>query len=142
MPENAKAALDPAVFYPATVFLLVTVLLAAVSPDATGEFFQSLQNGIVRYASWYYVLVVAVILVSVTVFSVTRYGDIKLGPDHIEPDYSFISWFAMMFSAGMGIGLMFFGVSEPVMHFLSPPLGEPGTVAAAREALKLTFFHW
>ena len=142
MPENAKAALDPVVFYPATVFLLVTVLLAAVSPDATGEFFQSLQNGIVRYASWYYVLVVAVILVSVTVFSVTRYGDIKLGPDHIEPDYSFISWFAMMFSAGMGIGLMFFGVSEPVMHFLSPPLGEPGTVAAAREALKLTFFHW
>ena len=142
MPAKPRALLDSAVFYPASAFLLITVAIAALSPEKTRDFFQSLQAGIVAYGSWYYVLVVAVTLVSVVVFSMTRFGDIKLGPDHIEPDYSFVSWFAMMFSAGMGIGLMFFGVSEPVMHFLSPPLGEPGTVAAAREALKLTFFHW
>jgi choline/glycine/proline betaine transport protein len=58
------------------------------------------------------------------------------------PDYRNSSWFAMLFSAGMGIGLMFFGVAEPVMHFTSPPVGEGGTVAAAREAMKITFFHW
>ena len=133
---------DPPVFFTAVALIVVTVLAAAVWPAGTGEMFQAVQAGIVRYASWYYVLVVAVILVSVTICAVTRFGDIKLGPDHSEPDYSFVSWFAMMFSAGMGIGLMFFGVSEPVMHFLSPPLGEPGTVTAAREALKLTFFHW
>src|SRR5690554_2905220 len=69
-------------------------------------------------------------------------GTIKLGPDHSEPDYSRISWFAMLFSAGMGIGLMFFGVAEPVMHFLAPPVAEPGSVDAAREAMKITFFHW
>ena len=141
MSENTKM-LDVPVFVGATSILALLVLCAAIWPTATGEFFQGLQNTIVANGSWYYVLVVAIIVVCVLVFSVTRYGDIKLGPDHSEPDYSFISWFAMMFSAGMGIGLMFFGVSEPVMHFLSPPLGEPGTVAAAREAMKLTFFHW
>ena len=122
--------------------LLVTVMSAALWPEATGSFFKSLQNGIVANGSWYYVIVVAIILLAVIVFSLTRYGSIKLGPDHVEPDYSFVSWFAMMFSAGMGIGLMFFGVSEPVMHFMNPPVGEPGTVTAAREAMQLTFFHW
>jgi choline/glycine/proline betaine transport protein len=136
------ATLNPPVFYGATGILSVLVITAALWPDSVGNMFQGIQNGIVANGSWYYVMVVAVILVSVLLFSVTRYGDIKLGPDHIEPDYSYLSWFSMMFSAGMGIGLMFFGVSEPVMHFLTPPLGEPGTVEAAREAMKLTFFHW
>ena len=134
--------LDPPVFYGASIVLLVTVMSAALWPEATGSFFKSLQNGIVANGSWYYVIVVAIILLAVIVFSLTRYGSIKLGPDHVEPDYSFLSWFAMMFSAGMGIGLMFFGVSEPVMHFMNPPVAEPGTVTAAREAMKLTFFHW
>jgi choline/glycine/proline betaine transport protein len=140
--EKESATFNPPVFYGATSILAALVLTAAVWPNAVGEMFQGLQNSIVTNGSWYYVLVVAVILVSVLIFSVTRYGDIKLGPDHIEPDYSYMSWFAMMFSAGMGIGLMFFGGSEPVMHFLTPPTGEPGTVAAARQAMKLTFFHW
>ena len=140
--EKETATFNPPVFYGATGILLVLVITAAVWPDAVGAMFQGLQSSIVANGSWYYVLVVAFILISVLIFSVTRYGDIKLGPDHIEPDYSYTSWFAMMFSAGMGIGLMFFGVSEPVMHFLTPPTGEPGTVAAAREAMKLTFFHW
>jgi choline/glycine/proline betaine transport protein len=133
---------DPPVFFTALALLFLMVMAAAIWPVSTSEAFQVIQAAIVRYASWYYVLVAAIILVSVIILTVTRFGDIKLGPDHSEPDYGFLSWFSMMFSAGMGIGLMFFGVSEPVMHFLSPPLGEPGTVAAAREALKLTFFHW
>ena len=87
-------------------------------------------------------LAVALILLSVTFLGLSRYGDIKLGPDHAQPDFSYHSWFAMLFSAGMGIGLMFFGVAEPVMHYLSPPVGTPETVAAAKEAMRLTFFHW
>ncbi|MEX0942293.1 MAG: BCCT family transporter, partial [Pseudomonadales bacterium] len=146
MPENKREtdliSFDPPVFYTSTAVLLVLVVGAALWPDATSELFQAMQNGIVENASWYYVLVVAIILFSVLILSVTRLGDIKLGPDHAEPDYSLISWFAMLFSAGMGIGLMFFGVAEPVMHFLTPPRGDPGTVDAAREAMKLSFFHW
>ena len=113
-----------------------------MAPESAGGFFQTIQNTIITYASWYYVLVVAVILVTVTAVTFSRFGDIKLGPDHSEPDYSFLSWFAMLFSAGMGIGLMFFGVAEPVMHFLNPPLGDGGTPAAAAQAMELTFFHW
>lgn len=142
MDRKFLSAIDPPVFFGASAILVLMVLVAAINPQGTGESFQAIQDAIVTYGSWYYVLVVAIILVSVLLFTVTRYGDIKLGPDHVVPDYSFISWFAMMFSAGMGIGLMFFGVSEPVMHFMAPPLGEPGTVDAAREAMKLTFFHW
>jgi len=134
--------IDRQVFIPSVAVLLVLVGFSAFAPEAAGEFFQTVQNTIVTYGSWYYVTVVAIILVMVLMLTVTRYGDIKLGPDHSVPDYSFISWFAMLFSAGMGIGLMFFGVAEPVMHFLNPPTGEPGTAAAAAEAMKLTFFHW
>jgi choline/glycine/proline betaine transport protein len=141
-PEKPMFIFDKQVFVPSAAFLLLLVGLSALSPEAAGNFFQSVQNAIVAYGSWYYVLVVAVILIVVTILTFTKFGDIKLGPDHSEPDYSFISWFAMLFSAGMGIGLMFFGVAEPVMHFLAPPQGEPGTSAAAAEAMKLTFFHW
>jgi choline/glycine/proline betaine transport protein len=72
----------------------------------------------------------------------SRVGEIKLGPDHSLPEYTNISWFAMLFSAGMGIGLLFFGVAEPIMHFSSPPVGEAMSIESAREAMKITFFHW
>ena len=137
-----RARIDAPVFYPASAIIVLLVVLSSIWPKDTGQVFASVQGDIVKYGSWYYVLVVAIIVISVGVFSLTRVGDIKLGPDHSEPDYSFISWFAMLFSAGMGIGLMFYGVAEPVMHFLTPPDGSPGTVHAAREAMRLTFFHW
>jgi choline-glycine betaine transporter len=73
---------------------------------------------IVDTASWFYVLIVTLIAVIVVYLALSRYGDIKLGPDHAEPAYSYISWFAMLFSAGIGIGMMFYGIAEPVMHFL------------------------
>ncbi|NIP15376.1 MAG: BCCT family transporter, partial [Pseudomonadales bacterium] len=140
--DKAHAELDRPVFLTSASLLAAVIFLAALFPDTMDSLFSDVQSAIVAGASWYYVLVVAVILVSVLVFAFSSYGQIKLGPDHSEPDYSSVSWFAMMFAAGMGIGLMFFGVAEPVMHFLSPPKGDPGNVAAAREAMKLTFFHW
>ncbi len=140
--ERPKAPIDKPVFYTAAAGLLLVLGAAAIAPDAANELFAGIQSGIVANASWYYVLVVAVILVSAVFIAVTRYGDIKLGPDHAVPEYSLISWFAMLFAAGMGIGLMFFGVAEPVMHFINPPNGAGSTVAAAKEAMKITFFHW
>lgn len=87
-------------------------------------------------------MAVAGFLVFVVSLGFSRFGRVRLGPDHSEPDYSNLSWFAMLFSAGMGIGLMFFGVAEPIMHYTSPPVGEPETVEAARQAMRITFFHW
>ena len=136
------APLNRPVFYSSVVILSLVLGGAALAPQRAGELFAGVQQAIVNNASWYYVLIVAIILVSCVVIALTRFGEIKLGPDHAEPDYSLLSWFAMLFAAGMGIGLMFFGVAEPVNHFLNPPLGDGGTAEAAREAMRLTFFHW
>src|SRR6056300_1678931 len=116
---EASFYIDKPVFFASVITVALLVVVATVMPEATGAVFATLQSAITEYASWYYVLVVAIILISVLFFGFSRLGDIKLGPDHSTPDYSRSSWFAMLFSAGMGIGLMFFGVAEPVMHFLA-----------------------
>lgn len=130
------------VFGTSAVLILLLVLYASLFADHAQARFSAIQAWVIANASWVYVLAVALILLMVVVLALTRYGDIKLGPDHSEPDYRNGSWFAMLFSAGMGIGLMFFGVAEPVMHFLDPPVGTGGSVDAAREAMNITFFHW
>ncbi|RZS84544.1 BCCT family transporter [Pigmentiphaga kullae] len=137
-----KTTIDRPVFFTAAAFILALVVCAVSAPRVVGDVFDAIQRWILTNASWFYILAVAVILLSVVFMAMSRYGNIKLGPDHSEPDYRNFTWFAMLFSAGMGIGLMFFGVAEPVMHLVAPPVGEAGTVTAAREAMKITFFHW
>lgn len=137
-----KPTLNPPVFYTAAAFILSLVAFTISVPDRAQSMFGTMQTWILENASWVYILTVAIMLMSILFLAISRYGDIKLGPDHSQPDYRDITWFAMLFSAGMGIGLMFFGVAEPVMHFITPPVGEGGTVLAAREAMKITFFHW
>lgn len=134
--------LNPPVFWGSTFLILILVIYASAFHESAQNVFGLIQSWIITNVSWFYILAVALILLTVVFLGVSRYGDIKLGPDHSEPDYSSTTWFAMLFSAGMGIGLMFFGVAEPVMHFLSPPTGQSGTVDAAREAMIITFFHW
>ncbi|MBE0153490.1 BCCT family transporter [Serratia sp. PL7] len=134
--------INPPVFFISAILIIVLVTAAAAYPELADRKFKMLQQEIFANASWFYILAVALILLSVTFLGLSRYGNIKLGPDHAQPDFSYFSWFAMLFSAGMGIGLMFFGVAEPVMHYLSPPVGTPETVEAAKEAMRLTFFHW
>ncbi|WBL72254.1 BCCT family transporter [Serratia liquefaciens] len=137
-----RSHINPPVFFISAALIIVLVAFAAFYPELADRKFKTLQQGIFTNASWFYILAVALILLSVTYLGLSRYGNIKLGPDHAQPDFSYVSWFAMLFSAGMGIGLMFFGVAEPVMHYLSPPTGTPETVEAAKQAMRLTFFHW
>ncbi|MBD5781940.1 choline BCCT transporter BetT [Pelagicoccus sp. NFK12] len=150
MEENEKGQqkrffrmeINPPVFYGSALLILVFVLFGAVLPEQAQSVFGGMQDLVTEKFGWFYVLAVAGFLVFVLLVAVSRYGDIKLGPDHSEPDYSYTSWFAMLFSAGMGIGLMFFGVAEPVMHFAAPPEASAETVEAARDAMRITFFHW
>lgn len=130
------------VFWPAVLFILLCVGLASVFPNSMARLFSSAQDFIAAKLSWFYILAVAIILCAMTLIAVSRFGSIRLGPDHVHPAFSLPVWFAMLFSTGMGIGIMFFGIAEPVMHFLAPPEGEAQTVAAARSALETTFFHW
>lgn len=130
------------VFISSFLAALIIVVFTSVYPHASGEVLKSVQHWLVTKAGWLYILSVAIFLIFVVLLASSRLGNIKLGPNHSEPEFSNMSWFAMLFSAGMGIGLMFFGVSEPVLHYMAPPVGTPETVAAAREAMRITFFHW
>ncbi|QTL05582.1 BCCT family transporter [Aquabacter sp. L1I39] len=140
--RRRKIEVNPPVFFISAGLILAFALAGALFPEQAGRLFASLQTFIVVDFGWFYVLAVAGFLVFVLFLMLSRYGDVKLGPDESEPEYSYLSWFAMLFSAGMGIGLIFFGVAEPIQHYASPPVGEGRTVEAARQALVLTFFHW
>ena len=134
--------LNPSVFYPSSITIMALLVFAFIVPDYAESLFNSVQAAIVDNGSWFYVLSVAVILLVVVYLGVSRYGEVKLGPDHATPDYSVVTWLSMLFAAGMGIGLMFFGVAEPLMHFMAPPNADGETIEAAKEAMKTTFFHW
>ena len=134
--------LNRPVFYLSSLSILVLVLFALIAPQTADVFFTELQSTIIENGSWFYVVSVAIILITVLYVGFSSFGEVRLGPDHCKPDFSLPTWLSMLFAAGMGIGLMFFGVAEPVMHFLSPPTATQGTTEAVREAMKMTFFHW
>lgn len=144
MTETSKpgAMLNKPVFFTSSLAILVLLIYAASNPDQANTFFQSLQDTVAQNGGWFYILTVAIILFTVVILGFSRYGDIRLGPDHATPEFSKLTWLSMLFAAGMGIGLMFFGVAEPVMHFLAPPTADPNSIAAVKEAMKTTFFHW
>ncbi len=129
------------VFISANIIIFAIIALAILHPDAPA-FFSSVLSWITENLGWYYLLTVGIILISFIYVALSRYGTIKLGPDHSEAAYSDRSWFAMLFSTGMGIGIMFFGVAEPLLHYLAPPVGDPETIATAKAAMNITFFHW
>jgi len=138
----AKSQLNKKVFVTASSIIIALLLYTAVLPKQAQTLFTLVQASIIDNGSWFYVLTVAFIFFFVIFLGLSRYGDIRLGPDHSTPDYPLVTWLSMLFAAGMGIGLMFFGVAEPLMHYLSPPTAQTGTVEAVQEAMKMTFFHW
>jgi len=139
---SVKSQLNKQVFVGASSIIIALLLYTVALPKQAQSLFTLIQASIVNNGSWFYVLTVAFIFFFVIFLGVSRFGDIRLGPDHSTPDYSLMTWISMLFAAGMGIGLMFFGVAEPLMHYLSPPTAETGSVAAVKEAMKMTFFHW
>lgn len=139
---SRRTTLSMPVFIPSIIIIASLLAVCTFNPKAAEAFFAAGQSWITAHFSWFYVLAVATFLVVLITIASSRFGDIRLGPDDARPDFSFTSWLAMLFAAGMGIGLMYFGVGEPMMHFLSPPTAEAGTMVAAQEAMTTTFFHW
>ncbi len=139
----AGKGVQPWVFWPAAGVVIAFSAFAIIAPGAAEELFLGLQNSIVNGFSWYYVLIAAIFVAIAVVFGFSRFGDIKLGRDNDEPEFSLGAWFSLLFAAGMGIGLVFYGVSEPLSHFVSPRpgvTGEPPQLAQA--ALTQTYLHW
>ena len=134
--------IEPAVFFPAAALVFAGVAYAVLAGESAEAAFTGLRNAITETTGWLYSVGVGFFLIALIVVAFSDWGRIKLGPDDSEPEYGFAPWFAMLFSAGMGIGLMFFGVAEPLTHYLTPPDGDPETLESARQAIVLTFFHW
>lgn len=122
-------------------FVVLLVAMILIAPEQTQTLLNTAKSGIFANFSWFYVLAFSVFLGFLVILSVSSLGNIKLGNDEEEPEFGFLSWLAMLFAAGMGVGLMFFGVAEPLTHYLSDIT--TGTAEhKQQEALLHTLFHW
>ncbi len=140
---GAPAKVIPWVLGPSLVVILGVALFSILLPKQAESVFGSIQSGIIGSLGWYYVLLVAAFVIVAIVFAVSKFGDIKLGKDDDEPEFSLLSWFSMLFAAGMGIGLVFYGVGEPLTHFLEPRPGVTGSQQSlAQQAMSQTYLHW
>ncbi|MBM3117058.1 BCCT family transporter [Jeongeupia naejangsanensis] len=130
------------VFIVSLAIALGFVAWGVIAPASMSATTQGLLSGTIGSFGWFYLLSVFGFLLFAIYLAFGRFGSIRLGGDDAEPEFSRISWFAMLFSAGMGIGLVFWGAAEPLAHFATPPSGDALTADAARTALRYTFFHW
>ncbi|HLS16306.1 MAG TPA: BCCT family transporter [Paenalcaligenes sp.] len=140
-PAVPKTILLP-VFAPAFILILILLIGTMNDPVAVGQVLADVLDYLTVHFGWFYMLAVAFFLLFMVAIALSKWGSIKLGPDHAEPEYSFLSWFAMLFAAGYGIALLFFGVAEPVLHYASPPEGPALTIDSAKQAMQISFFHW
>jgi len=134
--------INPPVFFGSVAITAIFLGVGVVFPGRAEAIFASVQSWILDSFGWFYLLAVGIFIGSVILFAASRFGNLKLGPDDSTPDFRYLSWVAMLFAAGMGIGLMYFAVGEPMTHFAAPPEADPLTIAAQRQAMSVTFFHW
>ncbi|WP_416143902.1 glycine betaine uptake BCCT transporter [Planococcus koreensis] len=131
------------VFYIAFALVILTVVFGVIAPQAFEKITGNIRSYIDTGFGWYYLMLMALILIFTFIIIISPYGKIRLGKDSDRPEFSTISWISMLFSAGMGIGLVFYGASEPLSHFaVQPATAEPGTDAAFKESLQRTYYHW
>ena len=131
-----------AVFWSSLALVVPFVVWGAADPDSLASTSGSVRDFLEDRFGWFYLITATVLLIAVIAVAASRFGKVRLGKDTDEPEYSTKAWFAMLFSAGMGIGLVFWGAAEPIAHFTTPASAEPGTAEAARDALRYSFFHW
>ncbi|WP_367107107.1 BCCT family transporter [uncultured Psychrobacter sp.] len=130
------------VFIASAVLILGFIIFGALFQDLADTVFTSLQGFITQRFGWLFIILVNVAVFMCLYLIFSRYGDIRLGHQTETPQYSLPSWIGMLFSAGIGIGIMYWGTAEPVYHFMAPPLGEAETVEAAKQAMNISFLHY
>ncbi|PRW62427.1 BCCT family transporter [Actinopolyspora mortivallis] len=142
MKQYLKEHTNPPVFLTSAVVVVAFVLWGVLAPGNLDEVAGNVNSFITTNFGWLYILSATFFVVFVLAIMFSRFGTIRLGPPESRPEYSNLAWFAMLFTAGMGIGLVFYAVSEPITHFTGPPVGEPGTPESAQRAMNFTFYHW
>lgn len=140
-PEPNGKKFSP-VFLISAIIVFAIVLIGVFIPTQFGEFTNTIKLWITDKLGWYYLILTTIIVFFCIFLIFSPIGKLKLGRPNDKPEFNTVSWFAMLFSAGMGIGLVFYGAAEPISHFASPPNADPQSTEAFTESLRSTFFHW
>jgi choline/glycine/proline betaine transport protein len=143
-PNSRKKLFDihAPVFYPSALLIVLFIAVTLIVGEPMEQIFSRLQNSISDNTAWLFVLAVNIFVIFCLYFALSKYGRIRLGGVDAEPEFSTFAWFAMLFSAGMGIGLLFFGVAEPIFHYNAPPIPVVDNAERVRVAMRYTFLHW
>jgi len=130
------------VFFTSAIIIIAIITLTLLFKEQAEQYFTATQDFVANKAGWFFILSVNIFLIFMVYLAFSKFGHIRIGGQSAKPEFKKLSWFAMLFSAGMGIGLLFWSISEPIYHFLTPPMAEAETAEAANEAMKFTFLHW
>lgn len=130
------------VFLSSAVIIAVVAAAAIISPTTVQDAFNAAVAWAGKWFGSFYIFLITATIVFVVLLALSRYGQVRLGPDNSTPDFSTFSWAAMLFAAGIGTGIMFFSIAEPVAQYVHPPTGEGETIEAARHAVVLAIFHY
>ncbi|MGV8814810.1 MAG: BCCT family transporter [Gelidibacter sp.] len=137
-----KSTLNRGITVPSLIFIVVTSFLAALFPEQTGAVLDQIKHFIFVNLNWVYVWSVTIFVFFMFYLILSKYGNIKLGNNDSKPQHSYFSWISMLFAAGMGIGLMYFSVAEPMQHYSNPIFADLDPISRAKNAQLYTFFHW
>lgn len=137
-----KDRINPVVFYSSALLILLFSFITIFFTDYADRGIDHVLEWVSNTFGWYYLLAATLYIVFVVFIAASRFGSIKLGPEQSKPEFSLMSWTAMLFAAGIGIDLMFFSVAEPVTQYMMPPEGQGETMEAARQAMVWTLFHY
>ncbi len=140
--ERITDKMDPTVFFGSAALVIGFCFFGGFFTETASALFQSIQETVSETLGWYYMLLSTGLLIFTFWLMLGPHGHVKLGPPDSKPEFGLLSWFAMLFSAGMGIGIVFWGVAEPLYHFANPPFAQAETSEAAYEAMRYSFFHW
>lgn len=140
--KNTSFVIHKPVFWPSVILIMLLIVGTIWAGDAAEEIFNNVRINITQWADWLFVAGVNIFIGFALYFAFSKFGSIRLGGEDAKTEFSTASWFAMLFSAGMGIGLMFFAVAEPMWHLLYPPHAEVGSTDSVRDAMGITFLHW
>lgn len=142
MLKKFHESIDKRVFYIGGLICLITLLFTVAVPQRAEAAFSWLLSVFCTDFGWFYQLSVVIFILFAVYLAMSKYGKIKLGKDDDKPEHSTISWFFMLFASGMGIGLVFWSVAEPLSHYITPPYGDGSTAESAVLAMQYTFMHW
>jgi glycine betaine transporter len=142
--QRLTKGVDPMVFWGSAILIAAFVAWGLIGPESLGTVMGDVLGWIIRNFGWGFILIASGALVLCIFLVIHPWGRIRLGPDDSQPDFNTFSWIAMMFAAGLGAGLLFYGTAEPISHWSAPPhgLAEPRSEEAASVALQYTYFHW